>query len=680
MKKLSIPNLFGIVICTFLCLQTRLVWRISTSSSSSSSDNNSSSSSTTGNILSLFFTATTNRRRNANHHIHAMTKEQRLQSLPQDDDDDDDDETPPRAEFYGDNLPVASDPDVVEAALRGLPPWIVEYVTWHRQQRAAFPGAALWTHPDAPPLLVRTCFGICGGLNDRVGQIPWDLYLANQTGRVLLWHWHRPAPLESWFTPFILDWRVPLLDLPAQHQQQHQHQSAALLWFPIQRNQKSVNQANMLRARQRIPNLFDTKNTTPPDKPNDAFFGNPLDQALERARSRAPKILRHRLLGHLHEHLLEARLRDVGETDMIHSTPTFGRLFRLLLQPSVRLRDVLDSRGVPYYSNDVYNPNNSNNDNDNNNNNNNDNNNNNNNVPKGQHPQKYYTAVHCRVRHPKVGQAGSNAHADKQGLPWQQDGPDRLQAIATANHALHCAQRISSSSSSSPTVVALLADSADLVHYYVQELSHNETFRTQQARSSQTAQVTAAKLSRTIQFLSHTTTTTTTINNNTHDNHPKDEMLLSRPETILHLDLQKGHPVEAYDGTFVDFYTLVAAECIVLGVGNFAWLAAKVSQPPDMPCVYLHQPEAWGSVTRKLERVRACPQEEEEEGANREYDETEDTQEEKEEEVADDDDNVDDDSQEYANGNDDNEQYDTDGSDGNDAGDDDDGDTEENDV
>jgi len=66
-----------------------------------------------------------------------------------------------------------------------LPQWILNYITWHRRIRAEFPGSQLFHDPNAPPLLIRTCLGLCGGLNDRLGQLPWDLYLANQTGRIL---------------------------------------------------------------------------------------------------------------------------------------------------------------------------------------------------------------------------------------------------------------------------------------------------------------------------------------------------------------------------------------------------------------------------------------------------------------------------------------------------------------
>ena len=77
-----------------------------------------------------------------------------------------------------------------------LPKWVLDYFAWHKRVRQQFPGSALFKDSDAPPILIRTCLGLCGGLNDRLGQLPWDIYLANQTGRVLLIHWHRPAPLE----------------------------------------------------------------------------------------------------------------------------------------------------------------------------------------------------------------------------------------------------------------------------------------------------------------------------------------------------------------------------------------------------------------------------------------------------------------------------------------------------
>ena len=98
-----------------------------------------------------------------------------------------------------------------------LPKWITDYVKWHQEVRAKFPGDELFTNKDAPKLLVRTCLGICGGLHDRLGQLPWDIYLAMRLNRVLLMAWSRPKELEHFLLPPIvndeqtlaIDWTIP---------------------------------------------------------------------------------------------------------------------------------------------------------------------------------------------------------------------------------------------------------------------------------------------------------------------------------------------------------------------------------------------------------------------------------------------------------------------------------------
>jgi hypothetical protein len=78
-----------------------------------------------------------------------------------------------------------------------LPIWIQEYMTWHREMRNKYQGKAIIEDINAPPVLVRTCLGLCGGLHDRLGQLPLDLYLAYKTKRVLLLKWIKPQPLGT---------------------------------------------------------------------------------------------------------------------------------------------------------------------------------------------------------------------------------------------------------------------------------------------------------------------------------------------------------------------------------------------------------------------------------------------------------------------------------------------------
>jgi hypothetical protein len=158
--------------------------------------------------------------------------------------------------------------------LQGLPDWIQNYIHWHQEQRLKFPANKLFTDPAAPKLLIRTCYGLCGGLHDRLGKLPWDLYLANQTGRVLLMHWCHPAPLQEFLLPNLIDWRVP-------DEQEIYH-----------------NATTCGSTEQVVTDLFDKKMHA--NRPRADFWTTHLDSALERATTgdyKDTKILRHRILG-----------------------------------------------------------------------------------------------------------------------------------------------------------------------------------------------------------------------------------------------------------------------------------------------------------------------------------------------------------------------------------------------
>jgi hypothetical protein len=221
-----------------------------------------------------------------------------------------------------------------------LPKWIRDYINWHREIRSKYPREELFKNPDAPNVIVRTCLGLCGGLNDRLGQLPWDLYLANQTRRVLFLRWYRPKPIEDFLLPNAFNWSMPP-DLPG---------------F-----------SRLQEVKHTITEFFEGFDDA---RPTDDFWKSQLDQAIYRANHgefKDVKILRHRILGHLNEHELEARLKALGENDMLHSTPSFGKIFWLFFRPvpaiEMELEDVYDSLDLA--------------------------------------PGKY-SAVHCRVRHPKA--------------------------------------------------------------------------------------------------------------------------------------------------------------------------------------------------------------------------------------------------------------------------------------
>lgn len=413
-----------------------------------------------------------------------------------------------------------------EELLRQLPQWIQDYVQWHAEMRRQFPGMQLFDNPKAPPILLRTCLGICGGLHDRLGQLPWDLYLANQTRRVLLLAWQRPQPLESFLMPnTMLNWSVPYEFRTGFHDMH------------------------------RVRNFTQLFQGMPEDHPTEEFFTTQVDQALERATHGEfvhIKVLRHRILGHLGEPYLQKRLDKVAvgdngihaTTTNIHAAPHFGRIFWLFFRPSPPVeawtRQILEAVSNPLH----------------------------------------FTAVHCRVRHPKAtaggGRLGKNPKypADKTGLPWE--GETRQFALEVATQALQCTPL--------DHPVYFLSDSNDLVKHVVEELS-DPLYQVQNQ-----SEIYAPLLDWTKTRHQH--------NNN---------IVFARnvDNETTHLDRQKGRPAEAYYATFCDLLVVAQATCVVYGVGYYAAFGAKIS---GVDCQYCYTQEAWGRQTSKEEHARKCPE------------------------------------------------------------------------
>lgn len=407
-----------------------------------------------------------------------------------------------------------------------FPQWIQTYTKWHQQVRQEFPGMQLFQNPKAPHLLIRTCLGLCGGLHDRIGQLPWDLYLAHKTKRVLLIAWQRPRSLENFLVPSgLMDWRVP---------------EEAKFGF-----------ADIRRVRNETQ-LFEG---FPEANPTDEFFSKDFDIALERATTGSfanIHVLRHRLLGHLYQDVLEERLqKEMPDSQTLHVPPLFGKIFWLFFRPSQPVHDKFvgvmnDLRLIP----------------------------------------QAYTAVHCRVRHPKAFSYGAtvlgknpNYPADKTGLPWE--GETRQAALGVALKALQCAKSISSSSKNSTySPVYFLSDSNDLVSHITQELPAMDSTDTKTYNWS---------LPQLQQLLGSKT---------------NGLAVLSRDPTEenAHIDRQKGRPPDAYFDTFVDLLVVMHAQCVVYGIGYYAAFGAKIS---GTSCQYVYQQEAWGAQAMKGAEV--CP-------------------------------------------------------------------------
>jgi hypothetical protein len=399
--------------------------------------------------------------------------------------------------------------------LSAYPKWIQDYVTWHQQVRRQFPGMELFTNPKAPNVLVRTCLGLCGGLHDRLGQLPWDLYLANATNRVLLVAWQRPRSLENFFIPSeSLDWSVPL---------------EAEFGF------------DDIRLVRNHTNLFQGY---PEDRPAQDFWNHDVDAALERANTgeyKDVKILRHRILGHLGEADLEARLSKVGYSEALHAAPLFGNIFWLFFRPSPEVQTevttILSNLQLRLYK---------------------------------------YSAVHCRVRHPKAFEYGNHVlgknpryPADKTGLPWE--GQTRQFALEVAAQAIECSRDIA------PTnPIYFLSDSNDLARHVTIELIDEQFVKANRSE----------------------------VDWNLHRIVQGPTSVLGRDVTLetAHLDRQKGRPADAYYSTFIDLLLAVHASCVVYGVGYYASFASKIS---GTNCSYTYAQEAWGQQAEKS--AHFCP-------------------------------------------------------------------------
>lgn len=373
----------------------------------------------------------------------------------------------------------------------GLPHWITNYMTWHRQQRSLYPDDALITDESAPGLLIQYCKGerrnICGGLHDRLGGLATSLYLANQTNRVLLIQWFVPRPLQDFLMPTAaLNWTLPFHD----------------------------------RFR---PGVFLKQNRRkPPIKARHLSFVEWA--ALNETRSKKVVVLFRE--GHSVD--LSSKLIALGETDTIHDTATFGKVWHAMFRPSALVQSQLNQT-----RNEL-----------------------------GLIPGQYL-AAHCRVRHPgrfATNVAGKTDHeADSTGLPWM--SPHKEMAVESALHALKCSEWVANATTQP---IYFYSDSEDLVHYLLDAKNRSSIDLVPTSNANETG----IDL-RTRQLMQKTRFTARNLEWPT-----------------VHLDRQLGLPAEAYVSTFVDLYMAAGARCIAFGVGNFGFFASKLS---GTKCLVVHE-------------------------------------------------------------------------------------------
>ena len=293
-----------------------------------------------------------------------------------------------------------------------------------------------------------------------------------------------------------------------------------------------------------MKDLFEGYKST---RPRPSFWESELHQSLHRAKSDSAfitaRLLKSNILGddiHLKEHLERA-----GAVDMLSwDTASFGNLFWLFFRPSSGLQKMLD---------DVY-------------------------SKLNLQPYKY-SAVHCRVRHPKVTDKGALLQAkgpgggpDKVGLLWE--GEARKFSMELATRAIRCLGDDENHSAGEP--LYFYADSEDLVRDLTNQTNHFAS------GSRILLDFEAAALAAVAKY-----------------------HVMSRPVTseTLHIDRQLGHPPSAYYDSFVDLLIAAQARCVAVGVGNFALFAAKLSR---QPCIVQYQKEAWGDEGVKENLAKQC--------------------------------------------------------------------------
>jgi hypothetical protein len=95
-----------------------------------------------------------------------------------------------------------------------LPDWVKNYVEWHKRQRKQYFDDMRTNATSDVRFLISRCLqhDQCGGASDRLQDMPYNIMLANQTNRVLLVRWEKPARLENFLIPPQgggIDWSVP---------------------------------------------------------------------------------------------------------------------------------------------------------------------------------------------------------------------------------------------------------------------------------------------------------------------------------------------------------------------------------------------------------------------------------------------------------------------------------------
>jgi hypothetical protein len=382
------------------------------------------------------------------------------------------------------------------------PKWITNYMDWHAQVRLTHPAFnSSRESATLPPLLIAYCSRKCGGLHDRLGSLPFDLYLANQTKRLLLYVWENPTALEHFLVPNRLNWTIE--GLP-----------------------KHPQLSNLRKAQ----NLFDVYKRGDSGT-SEVFWKESLPNAIILALNHSIPVFINRLRTHNGEFFLETLLQGLGETDMIHTTPSFGWIWQAIFQPSQGLQGYIDQMRQSM------------------------------NLTKG-----HYTAVHCRLHYPAMLKEHAKnvplqslhgvGSLDRAGLLLE--GPGKEFAVAIGIHAVQCARTLTANDNE---LLYFFSDANNLVEYMAQtnrsETTHNRTDEFDVDRRAK-------------QVLSQV-------------------QLVARPDIHrrnFHLDFHHTTSPHDYYSIFADLYLAMEARCITFGYGGYGRFAQQLS---NNACYLQHQ-------------------------------------------------------------------------------------------
>lgn len=195
-----------------------------------------------------------------------------------------------------------------------------------------------------------------------------------------------------------------------------------------------------------------------------------------------------------------------------------------------------------------------------------------------------YDAIHLRLGHPAYRNKKSyNAQVDRD-TGYNFKGINRVRAISTAIHAIACSKwsvNESFADTKNAFPVYFYSDSSDLVKTVVAPSSMKPGTEEQETALSK---------------LSNTTGHSNIFGRST--------------GPVAHLENRNNETsLEAYANTFVDLYLAIHARCLTIGVGRFAYMAAKIS---GTTCWTRHQTPSrevssqWG-MTRMIQEVPECP-------------------------------------------------------------------------